>query len=794
MKGKLYLLMALFFFCHTIQAQNFNRETFHQGTQKDLNSPTAENSTGYSGTGANINVVYHRINWTVDPRTPTNIITGTVVTYFKTIAANVSSITMDLHSNFNNGSLSITYHGTPCTNSFTGKIVTITLPSTIAAVNTLDSFVINYSGVPPVASGPAQGYQRSGTAPNQYTGSLAESYEDRDWWPCKADMQDKIDSMDINVTVPWVNNANGDTFWVATNGLLYDSAINAGTRTFKFKTRYPIASYLVTLSVGKFTRYYRNVNISGTNVPVVYYILRNTANHATKTAAMDKINVALDTLSRKFGDYPFKLEKHGFYDGLVGAGGMEHQTFSAMASGSMSNLGVLVHELMHQWFGDNVTFATWNDLWLAEGPARYSEALAAELVPALGYSAASVHTIKSNLKTAALGLSAQSAWIPNSSMGTSALIWSSNYGSTVYERGGMVISMLRALSGNAKFYEAMTNYQTALAGKSATTDSLKNHFNAVLGVDISEFFKDYVGGSGSGAAAVGGVGNPINVVNWNTPATNKLILQMGTQTKTAGNNVSYFNGPVVVHATNAATGWTRDTTIVFYDWGGLMSYAGNGVSVPVANFVSYDLSFTPTHLFYDDSARTLSTGSTNKLTTLVADLSDFTAYRTATGNQINLSTTYNEPVEKVILLKSANGTDFSDIGLMNKTNTSGAKSNFQFNDVSPFSPVTFYRAKIYTAGREEYSVIVKVQPSENTGLAISPNPAKDVVNINFDNKERAKAVIRVTGADGKIVIESSTNNNFIHFDVSSLPAGIYMVQVTRPGELTTSAGKFLVQH
>jgi aminopeptidase N len=39
---------------------------------------------------------------------------------------------------------------------------------------------------------------------------------------------------------------------------------------------------------------------------------------------------------------------------------------------------------MHQWFGDKATFATWADLWLAEGFARYAEALAGELVPATG--------------------------------------------------------------------------------------------------------------------------------------------------------------------------------------------------------------------------------------------------------------------------------------------------------------------------------------------------------------------------------------------------------------------------
>lgn len=619
--------------------------------------PTVNNSTGYSGTGANLDVVYQRLNWTVDPRTATNIITGTVLIRFKTITSNVSSITFDLNSSsFNNGSLVVTYHGsTIAGRTLSGNILTIPLPASIPASGTIDSVTVAYSGVPPGVSGAAQGYQRGGTAPNQYTSSLSESYEDRDWWPCKADMQDKIDSLDINVTVPWVT-ATADTFWVATNGVLYDSTITGNNRTFKFRTRYPIASYLVTLSVGKFTRYYRTAYANGTPVPTAYYILRNTTNHATKTAAMDKVNIVLDSFSRRFGDYPFKLEKHGFYDGLMGAGGMEHQTFSGMASGSMSSLGTLNHELMHQWFGDNVTFATWNDLWLAEGPARYSEYLAAATVPALGYTAASAQTLRTNLKTNALALNSQSAWIPNSSMGTSALIWSSNYGSTVYERGGMIISMLHTMAGDAKFNEAMTSYQTALAGKSATTDSLKNHFNAVLKTDISGFFNAYVGGSaGTPAPGNGGLGNNRDTVYWNSPSANKLVLQVGVQTKTNASNTNYFQGPVVVRAT--AVG--KDTTIIFYDWGGgNLSYAGNGISTPFeGGALNYDLSFTPTALIYDDSARTLSTGGTRNISTFKGYIwkgNTSSAWNTASnwdagvappaGAQVTIATSGSNPV------------------------------------------------------------------------------------------------------------------------------------------------------
>jgi hypothetical protein len=614
MSAKTTIAAIAFLLClHNAAAQeevlHYHR---HASPLKETDEFPSPESSGNSGTGANMDVVFHRVNWTVNPNAATNLITGSVVTYFKTLTANVSAISFDLNkTSFNNGSLSVTYHGTGCTVSFptTGNqnILNILLPSAIAAANTLDSVTINYSGVPPIASGAAQGYQKTSyldaaSVTQRYTTSLAESYEDRDFWPCKADMQDKVDSMDINVTVPW---SGVDTFWVATNGVLVDSAISAGNRTFKFKTRYPIPTYLVCLSVAKFRKFYRNVNVSGTNVPVQYYLLAGKAAsyYTNAVTAMDKINPVLLAYSQKITDYPFKKEKHGFYDGLLGAGGMEHQTFSAMASGSLTNLGTLSHELMHQWFGDNVTFATWNDLWLAEGFARYGESLAAELVPSLGLNR---HTMRTSVKTAALG-NTVSAWIPNGNANTSNNIWNTSYGSSVYDRGSMVVSMLRALSGDSLFYLTLKNYQNAMTGKAATTDTLKNHFNRVLGRNLTEFFNDYVGGSGPGATAVGGIGNPIYNIGWNSPAANTLVLRINSQTKSATNNVAYFNGPVVVRAT--ATG--KDTTIVLYDWGGgNLSYAGKGVDAPLGgNQLSYRLSFTPTAIVYDDSARTMSTGS-----------------------------------------------------------------------------------------------------------------------------------------------------------------------------------------
>ncbi len=410
-------LFCFFIILILIQQNSIAQTTspyYHNLRKPDLPAPgtpiTAGRTVGFSGTGSNIDVNYYRCQWTINPADATKTLTGTVTVYFTTTQNNVSQISLDFRkSSFNNASTIVTYHGSPVTRSFPASgsvnILNITLPAALPN-NRLDSVTIAYQGVPPAASGQAIGYQRSSTLNMIYT--LSESYEDRDWWPCKADMQDKADSLDIIVTSP-------SGYMAAANGALISNTVTGPNRTMFYKHRYPIASYLVAIAVAPYTNYARGtVNISGTNVPVNYYILSSRSPTAAQLTTMDYCKQEMVAFSNKFGEYPFKNEKYGMYEFAWG-GGMEHQTFSAMSWGSLGSWSTIAHELGHQWFGDKVTFATWNDLWLAEGFARYSEALAAELVPGLGQNPS---TVRSGFKTSANGttLRQYGCYIPNASI------------------------------------------------------------------------------------------------------------------------------------------------------------------------------------------------------------------------------------------------------------------------------------------------------------------------------------------------------------------------------------------
>ncbi|MGH2667443.1 M1 family aminopeptidase [Flavobacterium sp.] len=558
-------------------------------------TPVMAQTSGTSGSGANIDIKHHNVYWRINPDS-TKYIRGTVTTKFLTKASNVSTITFDLNkTSFNNTGLVVKYHGSVISKSFPSSgnvnLLTITLPSPLAN-NVLDSVTISYRGVPPAASGEALGYQKTSYNGSNYIYTLSESYEDKDWWPCKADMQDKIESMDITVSAP-------SAFKVATQGKLFKTVVSGTSTKYTYRHQYPVASYLVSVCVAKFTEFNRTpVTIGTTSVPVIYQLF-NRSSYTSILNALDFCKLELQLFTSKFGDYPFKNEKFGVYE-FGFAGGMEHQTNIGLSSGGLTSWSTIAHEVAHQWFGDAVTCKTWNSLWLNEGFASYMEVLAAEQIPSLGQSALSRRSsMKSSARTTTVPV-----YIANVS--NSNNVWTGPNTTAVYDRGGMIVSMLRTLSGDTKFFEATRNYiaDPNLAYKSANTDNLRQHFETALGgANLTDFFTDWVNG----------VGTPSYAVEWNNVGTS-ITLKL-TQTRSSNSNVTYFRMPVAIRVKNSS-GTAQD--IVLYDNGGNLSIAGNGTmgTGTGTNKITINLPFTPSTVQFDPDNVTIATGSVTFNSTL----------------------------------------------------------------------------------------------------------------------------------------------------------------------------------
>ena len=141
----------------------------------------------------NYDVTYQELRFTVDPSV--YFISGQVSTTF-TALSDMTSITFDLTNQLTVSN--VTMNST--TLSFVQNAsneVAITLPSTLTTGNT-GTVVITYSGAPANGEQAFTASTHNGT-PVIYT--LSEPFGARDWWPCKQDLNDKIENVIFSLSL-----------------------------------------------------------------------------------------------------------------------------------------------------------------------------------------------------------------------------------------------------------------------------------------------------------------------------------------------------------------------------------------------------------------------------------------------------------------------------------------------------------------------------------------------------------------------------------------------------------------
>ena len=179
---------------------------------------------------------YHRFYWTIDPNE--NYIEGSVSSYFVALG-DMDEIYFDLRNGFTIDS--VIFHGNLQTNSLSDNLLHIILDNTVNA-GSLDSITVYYQGTP-IGGGFGSFVQDThGNSNDPIIWTLSEPYGAMDWWPCKQDLVDKIDSIDVYV------NTNSD-FRAASNGILVSETIDGDNTLFHWKHRYPIPAYLIAIAV-----------------------------------------------------------------------------------------------------------------------------------------------------------------------------------------------------------------------------------------------------------------------------------------------------------------------------------------------------------------------------------------------------------------------------------------------------------------------------------------------------------------------------------------------------------------
>lgn len=572
-----------------------NTEEFDRMVEAEMKSAASLQQVRINPNTQNYDVTYQELRFTVDPSV--YFISGQVSTTF-TALSDMTSITFDLTNQLTVSN--VTMNST--TLSFVQNAsneVAITLPSTLTTGNT-GTVVITYSGAPANGEQAFTASTHNGT-PVIYT--LSEPFGARDWWPCKQDLNDKIESIDVYLTAP-------NTYVSVSNGLEQSAIDNGnGTKTTHFHHGYPIPAYLVAIAVTNYQIFTQTAGTPPNDFPIVNYIYpENFSSAQTQLAVTLPVMNVFETL---FEPYPFHNEKYGHAQFGWG-GGMEHTTVSFMNSFGRN---LIAHELAHQWFGDKITCGTWKDIWLNEGFAEYLSGLVVENLDG----DASFVSWKTNKISSITSATNGAVYLTDTEALNVNRIFS---GRLTYNKGAMVVHMLRWKMGDTAFFQAIKNYlaDSNLAYKYAITTDLKSHLENIYGSSLDEFFNDWLYGQGYPTYT-------ISAQNWGAGQAKITVSQ--TQSDAS---VSYFEMPLEIRLLGGS-GQTHDVVI---------NHQTNGeefiVSVP----------FTVTDVVFDPNKHIISRNSTATLANENFELAEtITLYPNPTSNNIKIQLPNSITIEKV---------------------------------------------------------------------------------------------------------------------------------------------------
>ena len=290
--------------------------------------------------------------------------------------------------------------------------------------------------------------------------------------------------------------------WTAKDERALSNGRLAGSRTvgdsieWHWVLEKPASTYLMTAVVGKYTVL---EDQPWRNVPVGYWTYPDSVDAAWRGFA--KTPKAIDVFSRKTG-VPYPWTK---YDQIVipefQYGGMENVTATsqndteilhpAWSEPQANSVGLMAHELAHQWYGDLLTTRDWGDVWLNEGFATFMEQIFRE--EDLGVDEAALDRLGAQEQTIEADRRTRRPIVWNKWVNDPIEVFFSGH---IYPKGATVLQMLRHQLGDVLFWKAMNHYTTTHAYGNVVTDDLRKAFEETTGKDYKTFFDQWVYGAG----------------------------------------------------------------------------------------------------------------------------------------------------------------------------------------------------------------------------------------------------------------------------------------------------------
>lgn len=299
--------------------------------------------------------------------------------------------------------------------------------------------------------------------------AVGEPFGASSWYPVNDHPSDKATyTFTLDVTEELTGVANG----VLTNDETVD-----GRRSTTWEMRHPMASYLATVAVGDFVLVESE---PGAGIEVFDAVPARL--ETIFVGDFELTDEMLVTFTELFGPYPF--DEYGVLIADTELGfALETQGRSLFSSAFVDGDGsierIVAHELAHQWFGNHVSPATWQDIWLNEGFASYAEDLWIEF----GRNG-DIDDLEQRLVSRTLSALSPAPGDP----GAAGL-----FDASVYRRGALTLHSLRLAVGDETFFEILREWTVRFGGGSASTADFIALSEELSGEELDPFFEAWLG-------------------------------------------------------------------------------------------------------------------------------------------------------------------------------------------------------------------------------------------------------------------------------------------------------------
>ncbi|MEV4621502.1 M1 family metallopeptidase [Asanoa sp. NPDC049573] len=286
------------------------------------------------------------------------------------------------------------------------------------------------------------------------------------WFPANDNPRDKA-TYDVSITVPEGITAIG-------NGRLVSKRDHKGRTTWRWREDSPMATYLATATNGVF-----ELRVSKVGRIPLYHAVDPAE---VPKGAFDRLGAEAEVItffSGLYGAYPFS-SGGGIVDNAPEVGyALESQTKSQYDQ--TPDASTVVHEISHQWFGDSISLTSWQDIWLNEGFAAWSEWIYAERHGG--------ETAQQSFDASFARPANASFWRrPPANVGGPEFM----FGSAVYDRGAMTLQALRVKIGDRAFFALLRDWYAKNRDGNVTTADFIRLAERHGGQQLDAFFDTWL--------------------------------------------------------------------------------------------------------------------------------------------------------------------------------------------------------------------------------------------------------------------------------------------------------------